>query len=48
MLRRLVFLSALIYSVFQLTQSKAKRRGNHPDAAARWDSEGGAQARKSA
>jgi hypothetical protein len=48
MLRRLVFLSALIYSVFQLTQSKAKRRGSRRDAATRRHPDGGAQARESA
>jgi hypothetical protein len=44
MLRRLIFLSVLVYTVLHLTQSKAKRKGSHSDATARWESEGGAPA----
>jgi hypothetical protein len=42
MLRRLIFLSALVYTVYHLTQSKAKHQAPSPDATARWESEGGA------
>jgi hypothetical protein len=44
MLRQLIFISAVVYTVFHLTQGKAKRKVSHPDATARWESEGGAPA----
>ena len=44
MLRRLLFLGALVYTVFYLTQRKATRNGASRDATARWELEGGAPA----
>jgi hypothetical protein len=44
MVRRLIFLGALIYTVVHLSKSKAKQAGRQPDATAQWESEGGTPA----
>lgn len=44
MVRRLIFLGALIYTVVHLSKSKAKQTRSQHDATARWESEGGTPA----
>jgi hypothetical protein len=47
MIRRLIFLSALIYTVVHLSKRHTKRTGGQADATAVWESEGGTPASES-